>query len=1142
MKATYTFLFFFFISHLIAQVNLTSPLADGQIIKVPVSESGVYQIDYNYLKNAGLNIDAANPKNISIWGNGGGMMNGLITADYDLAENSLHESAIFISGEDDNSFDSGDYILFYGEGVSKVALRGDRLSKELNRFDTKNYYFIKVGDAPGLRISNQASANNPTYTSTGISDVIRYEKDEKNLLKEWTQTQGSGQHWFGDQFKNTRSRAYDKEFNFPNRIEAAGIQMEVRMAARSISGSTNFEMVVGTESKNSSTINAVGGGSTTSYCLITQPVEDFFPQGDNVEVEINYPPRSFESEAWLDFIEINATRESQMVGNQMFVRDLASMQEVVTAFEVGGLDSNFEVWDVTDPAVVAKQEGSLNGSTFNFNATTIDQLKQFIVFNKNSGFLTPGEATSVENQNLHGIDNVDLAIIYHPNFAEAAQKLATHREDYNGYEIAMVTIDEVFNEFSSGSLDPVGIRNFSKMLYDRNPDKFKFLILFGDGSYDFRNINNEGGNFVPVYETINSTHPIESYPADDYFTLLTDGEGATLSGKLDVAVGRFPVSTLEEANAVVDKIIHYDTSPRVLNDWRNRITFVSDDDDHDSSGTHVRPSERHADQMEADYPNLNVDKIYLDAYPQIATSGGQKIPAVNDAIDQTMFKGVLAINYFGHGGPKGWAQERVLKIENILSWENQDRLPLFITATCTFAGYDDPSFKSAGEEVFLNPKGGAFALLSTTRAVYISGNETLALRLYEQIFEREPDGTYLTLGELFTRGKNNTGGLNGRKFTLIGDPSMRLALPEYNVTTTMINTHDVSDGMSDTLRAMQEVTIEGMITDQNGDLMNDFNGSVYPTIFDKKATVETLGHEPGKPPIPFELQKNILFKGKASVIDGKFQFTFVMPSDINYQFGVGKISYYAENGVIDASGNYQKIVIGGTDPTATSDDEGPLVEVFMNNENFRSGGITDENPILFVKLSDDNGINVAGTSIGHDLIAVLDDNSQEPFVLNDFYESELNNFQKGFVRFPLSNLAEGRHRIKVTAWDVANNFGEGFTEFVVANSETAALLNVLNYPNPFIDQTCISFEHNLAGEDLTASVQIYDMAGKLVKSIESPMIPSGYRECLPWDGTSESGQRLARGVYVYKVTLRSNADAGATFGEVSEYQKMVLLK
>ncbi len=1142
MKTTFSILSLLIATQLFTQTNLTSPLADGQIIKVPITESGVYQLDYNYLKNAGLNIDAANPKNISIWGNGGGMMDGLITADYDLHENSLHESAIFISGEGDGSFDSGDFIRFYGEGASKVALRGGRLSKELNRFDTKNYYFVKIGDAPGLRISNQASANNPTYTSTGISDVIRYEKDEKNLLSEWVQTQGSGQHWFGDQFKNTRTRSYDKEFNFPNRIAAAGIQMEVRMAARSTSGSTNFEMVVGTESKTSPTMNSVGGSNTTSYCLVTQPVEDFFPQGDNIEVQINYPPRSFESEAWLDYIEINAQRESRMVGEQMFVRDLNSMSEVTTAFQIDGLSNNFEIWDVTDPTQVKRQEGNLNGSNFIFNSNTIDELKQFIVFNKNEGFLTPGEATFVENQNLHGISNVDLAIIYHADFAEAAEKLANHREDHNGYEVALVNVEEILNEFSSGSLDPVGMRNFSKMLYDRNPDKFKFLILFGDGSFDYRNIYGNDGNFIPVYETENSTHPIDAYPADDFFSLLTDGEGKGLNGDLDVAVGRFPVGTLTEANAIVDKIINYDTSPSTMNDWRNRITFVSDDDDHDSSGTHVRPSEQHAGDVDSDYPNFNIDKIYLDAYPQIATSGGQKIPAVNEAIDQTMFKGALAINYFGHGGPKGWAQERVLKIENILSWENFERLPLFITATCTFTGYDNPSFRSAGEEVFLNPKGGAIAMMSTTRAVYISGNEALARNVFKEIFKREPDGSYLTLGELFIRSKNRTGGLNGRRFTFIGDPSMHLALPEYNVATTMINTHDISDGRSDTLRAMQEVTIEGMITDQNGMLITDFNGSVYPTIFDKKSTVETLGHEPGKPPIPFELQKNVLFKGKASVTNGKFKFTFVMPSDINYQFGFGKISYYAENGVIDASGNYQNIVIGGTDTNAESDDEGPLVEVFMNNENFRSGGITDENPILFVKLSDDNGINVAGTSIGHDLIAILDDNRQEPFILNDFYESELNNFQKGFVRFPLSNLEDGRHRIQVTAWDVANNSGEGFTEFVVASSETAALLNVLNYPNPFIDQTCISFEHNLAGEDLTASVQIYDMAGKLVKSIESPMIPSGYRECLPWDGTSEIGQRLARGVYVYKVTLRSNAEAGATFGEVSEYQKMVLLK
>ena len=1150
MRALYlSFIFTLSVSFLFAQTNRNSVLSDGTIIKIPISEPGVYKLDYNYLKDkANIDIDNINPKNISIYGNGGGMMDGLITADYNIQERDLIENPIMISGEGDGKFNSGDFILFYAEGPSKILFSESTQSLQLptNLYDTKNYYFLKVGGTEGKRIGANSSVANPEFTVNKFDDVIRHETESKNLLADWVQSQGSGRHWYGEQFKNTRTRVFDRQFEFPNLIKEDSITATVRMVARTFSGSTKFNIQVNdqmAESRNFGKLN--DGDNEENYCYAQNIVAEFLPSSDNVSITLNYPEVAQESEGWLDYIEITCKRSLTMVGSQLRFRSIESMNHSVSNFQIGGANADLEVWDITDATQATQQSFNLNGGTISFNATTDGVLKEFIVFDKNVGFKTAEDPIALENQNVHGIPDAELIIVYHQDFEEAVQKLADYRRTHQGYEVATVRIDHILNEFSSGRVDPVGIRDFSKMMHDRNPDKYKWLLLFGDGSYDFRDLYGFGKNYIPAYETEESHNPINAFPADDYYALLTEGDGAGLLGDLDIAIGRIPVESSQEAMGVVDKLISYDNEPSSMRDWRNRLTLVSDDDEHDSAWTHVKPSEKHYNDFKSKYPNFNIDKIYFDAFPQIATSGGQKYPAVNEVIDQTIFKGVLLINYFGHGGSKGWAQERVLKVENIINWDNKDRLPLFMTATCSFTGYDSPEFKSAGEEVFLNPNGGAFMLLSTTRAVYISGNEAMVESVFDRLFTRV-NGEYPSIGEIFSAAKNTlTAGTkrNSRKFVLIGDPSMHLALPKVEVATTFINGHDVLDGHADTLQALQEVTIEGLIKDEDGNLMEDFNGAVYPTIYDKPDTIFTLGQDANSPVRPFELQKNILFKGRASVVNGLFKFTFVMPKDINYEFGKGKISYYAENGeALDASGNYQNIIIGGSVENNGNDEEGPIVEVFMNSEDFVQGGITSENPVLLVKLRDDNGINVAGTSIGHDLTAVLDGNNQNTFVLNDFYEAELNDYTQGLVRYPLFNLDEGFHEIEVTAWDVANNFGRGFTEFYVVNSEEAALLNVLNYPNPFIDETCISFEHNLAGKDLQVRIDIHAINGQLVKTIIQDLNTAASKECITWNGTTDDGNRLAKGIYVYNVKIKDKSLGSDNYIGESEYSKMVILK
>lgn len=1126
----------------------TSKLSDGDIYKFAIPKTGIYKLTYSFLKDElNIPVDDIDPRRIQILGNGGGMLPRYIGSERidDLAENHV----LFV-GEEDGNFDSGDFIIMYAEGPDNwVYSESDRIfNMRKNIYDTQGYYFIKIGSENGLRVQNQNSLQGATYTTNSFSDYGRYEDDLVNLLHEWNQTQGSGQRWMGDFFKGARSKEYNNLFTFPNISSDATINVKAEMLLRA-NVSSSFSLTVNGQKLNSASaprVSTLDGPRAveTSYANTARLNSNVTTNDDNIDILLEYPTQGT-SEGWLDFIQLNVRRDLIMDGNQMLFRDIESIGSDASSFVLSNADNGLVVWDITDRNAAKNQQLAINGSQAEFTLAT-PNLKEFVAFYPDRVGLSPVAVGKVNNQNAHGIDNVDMIIIYpaDSSYATYANQLATHRANSSNLSVATIRIDQIYNEFSSGAKDPTAIRDFAKMLYDRNPN-FRYLLLFGDASFDARDIYGFGGDLVPVYEA-DSMNPIFSYPTDDYFGLLEDnGSNDVLSGDLSIAVGRFPVKSTTEAEQVVNKVIRYDSESVKFGDWRNRLVFVGDDED---SSRHTRDADSIADDVAEEHPNYNVDKIYLDAYPQLATPGGDRVPSMTEAINQAIFKGNLVVTYLGHGGAEGWTQERVLGISDILSWENENRLPLFLTATCSFTGYDDPGFTSGGEEVFLKEKGGGIALLTTTRAVYANSNEALTRSTLFKLFESN-NGKYSTLGEVINQAKNDLsfGETNSRKFTLIGDPAQVLAIPKYEIATTAINNSPISPTTSDTIRALQQVTITGEIRGTDGQKLENFNGILFPTVFDKAITASTLEQDPGSPLVNFVIQKNIIFKGRARVTNGSFSFTFVVPKDINFEFGKGKISYYAqdEGQKIDAAGTYENVIIGGTSSEGFADDLGPKVEVFMNTEDFVFGGVTDENPTLLVKLEDDNGINVVGNSIGHDLEGVLDNDTQNTYLLNDFYESELDDYRKGVVRFPLEDIAPGLHEIRVKAWDVANNSSEGFTEFVVATSESVALEHVLNYPNPFTDQTCFQFDHNLTNQQLDVLIQIYTVSGRLVKTIDQSIFSDGSirrDDCISWDGKDDYGDQLARGVYLYKVKIRSANATDITLKGESEFEKLVILK
>lgn len=1123
----------------------TSVLSDGDVYKFGVAKSGIYKLDFNFLKNELKinNLETIDPRTIKLYGNGGGMLPE--RTDSDRADDLL-ENAIEIVGESDGKFDAADYILFYSNGANPWVHRPSATDPELtvrtNLYDSQAYYFLKISAGSGKRVADQNPVDaGGAVTSTSFDEVRRFEQEKVNLLDFNNSTQGSGKRFFGDYFFQTTAKDYSNEFDFGSGV-LTGQQARVRavFAGRSANPQTVNLTLDGT--KFSRSISGVTvSDNESSYASDAVFTGSFEPKGNKLSVKLDYPQLAVQREGWLDFIEINLRRSLELTGNFTEFRDLQSLKNDVTNFQIGGADEQTQIWDITNLSGAARQVFTRSGATANFALATKNVLKNFVAFKKNAAFDKPSKVVGkIENQNIHALDNLDFVCIYHKDFEAAAQKLVEHRRSHSKLDAAKVDIEQLYNEFSSGAKDPAAIRDFAKMLFERNP-KFDYLLLFGDGSFDPKNNSASESNpdFIPVFETSESFNPVLSYPSDDFFALLSDSEDGSLKGAMEISVGRIPASTADEAAAMVAKIIDYDNSPKTLGDWHNRLLYLADDED---SNAHINQADKLATAAEKTEDWFNAEKIYFDAYQQVATSAGQRFPDAKSAINANIFKGALITQYIGHGGPRGWAQERVIDNSDIAGWENTDRYSFIITATCTFGGYDDPFTISGGEQSILKINSGAVGLFTTVRPVYIDGNNRLTDAIQSVIFEKK-NGWYRTVGDILKDGKNALNEDNARRFTLLGDPAMHLALPEYRVSATTINGKTIDPAKPDTLKSLSAAKIEGIVTDSMGNFLSNFNGKIYMTVFDKEQKISTLGQDPGSFVRSFVVRRNTLFRGKATVKDGKFSIEFIVPKDINYAYGSGKISFYAENGTpLDAAGASENFIVGGNS-NQIKDDQPPLVQVFMNTDQFALGGITDANPKILVKCADDYGMNVTGSSLGHDLVAVIDGNVQESIILNDFYESDQDNFRKGRAIYPLRNIAVGKHTIQVKGWDIANNSGEGYTEFIVAEDGKAALEHVLNYPNPFTSNTNFMFEHNLSGQVLDVQISIFTVSGRLVKTILQNIAADGYRVSdINWDGKDEYGDQLAKGVYLYKVKVRGTAVGGEQASAESDFEKLVILK
>lgn len=1106
-----------------------SVLASGEWLRMATGEDGIYKVTYEDLAKRMGGLTETSTGNIRLFTTPAGML----PMDNDEERpDDLEPVSIDIEDGGDGVFGPGDHFLFYGEDQATWRLTQDRFVHALNPFADSNYYFLNVtGIGSAARVISQNGSLAATRSSTTYDFYDYHEEDLNNLIK-------SGRTWYGEALGTVSE--LDFGFTVPNIDKNASVWMRSGWAARSI-GLSGVRMRMSLPNQ---------GGVETSASV--SPVADFYGAlyADDGTLILSTAPKDGDlltkiqldnasnplAQAWIDYIELNARRTIRFLPPFMSFRDKNSVGNgEVTEFTIQS-DEAISVWDVSDQSNIQRMNlsgGVVNGFIFTQNT---DELREFVCFNE-AALKKPRFSSLVPNQDLHALADIEYIIVAHRSFLAQAERLANLHAGIDGMSTLVVTPEQIYNEFSGGIQDISAIKEFLRMLYFEADSLGglppKYLLLFGDASYDYKDRVSGNSNFVPTHQMRNSLSPTGSIASDDFYGLLDDDEGESQYDFLDIGIGRLPARSRKEAEDMVNKIVGYSNTTSSFGEWRNDVAFVADDADPGDRFTFMRDFESLGTLIDEGSPEFVVRKIYMDSYKQVVGSGGERYPEGADGISERVDKGALMMYYIGHGGELGWGHERFLEVPTINKWDNFPQLPLFVTATCEFARFDDPRRTSGGEYTILNPSGGGIALLTTTRAVYANPNLILSTEFTRSAFENVIDysprlGDVMLETKVRTLDTNATAALNSRSFALLGDPALRLAYPELNVQITEA---------PDTIRALEKVKISGIVTDQNGVQFNDFNGVLYPSVYDKEVDLQTLDND-GSGNFDYSEWKNLVFKGKVSVKDGQFSFEFVVPKDINRAFGPGRINLYAQDSDRDAHGDFRSFIIGGISSDPIEDSEGPAVELFMNNDKFIFGGLTDENPDLYAEVSDDNGINMVGSGVGHDITAVLDENTSNTIILNDYYEATIDSYTEGTIRFPFNSLEEGRHTLKLQVWDVNNNPGTDYTEFVVASSEELALEHVLNYPNPFTTHTDFFFEHNKPGQQLDVSIDVFTVSGKQVKSIEGNFFSDGYRVGpIAWNGKDEYGDQLAKGVYLYKVSVKTIQGES-----VEKFERLVLLK
>lgn len=1081
-----------------------SVLQNGKWIKMSVTRTGMHYLTYDELQQAGIN-----PQELRIYGYGGGRL----SQDFQKKKiDDLPQVPYFIVTGSDGVFGSGDYIVFYAQGLEKWEYNGARFSRVNHPYATKGYYFLSDNAGSPLTIQTATTpSGSATYTANTYSALRLHEVDSLNLIDR-TGKEGGGREFY-EQFPTNNSKTI--RFHFPDLITTSKMKVFTNVAANS-SQKSRFTITLNNQSES---LETQGISTSDFYTMATdaQGLFQFYPvTSEDQSIELRFINNANGALGFLNYVEAEAICSLTLREQPLPFRNVEHFATTsLTEYTLSGADSEVQVWNVTNLDAIQRVNATLSGTSLKFLSTN-ETVQEFIAFKPSmrSQFFHPTILGTVPNQDLHSLQDIDMVILTNEAFLPAAQTIAQAHERLDGLTTAVVTDEQVYNEFSSGTPDATAYRWIMKMLYDRASRNStihapQYLLLMGDGTFDNRKLlAASGNNWLLTYQAKNSLEETQAYATDDYFGFLDDNEGESdISGRMDIAVGRFPVNSLAEAEAVVEKTIEYIERTK-SGKWKNQLVFLADDGD---SNQHTRISDEAAESIRTKNPDFVVNKIYLDAYPQETSAAGESYPLAKNKFHNLLSNGALFFDYSGHGGYNAITSESIMTLADITAMNNQNK-GLWMLATCNFSSFD-AGMLSAGEEAVLNPDGGAIATISACRTVFATQNGYLNLLLCDTLFAHSSGHYTMTIGKALQYAKNKRGSdKNKMSYVLLGDPSVRLAYPDdYSVVTTT---------NLDTLHALSIQTVEGYIRTDEGTIADWFNGRLSVTVLDKMQQITTLDNDHAeseqKTPFTYNDYPSPLFKGETNVVNGQFSYTFMVPKDIRYNYGNGRIVYYAVDSLNteEAIGHYEDFMVGGSSTVIIIDTIGPNLELYLNTPSFQDGGTTYEYPHFFANIADEHGINTAGSGIGHDLLLTIDNDPNQAFIVNDYFSASNGSYQAGTVSFALPEIEEGPHSLTFRAWDLLNNSSTGKLNFQVVKGQNAQLCSVMTYPNPVKSSGSLNIVIDYDQPDRLAEtdVYVYDLTGKLVYHTSQKGA-----EQMTWN-LGDFAMRA--GVYVYKVQIQ----------------------
>jgi len=1092
----------------------SSVLSSGRWVKISTKNRGVYKITFDQLQQWGFQ----NPDQVSIYGNGGYMIP-VMNADNNSDDLNLYP---VWKGKDSAGKNC---LFFYSTGNIQYTENGriGKFSHRQNLYSIETFFFLTdAGNTLSIGKANAIQDNADTVVGS-FPNYFFYEKESINLIK-------SGSRWYGEHFLPGTTQNVILTLDNPDpSVEAL---FNVSAVGKSSSSSSLDVSVNGTSVKNITFYSV--DISDASGRFADDEIGEFklAINAPRVQVKLTYNASNSSAEAWLDYVSVNYQSLLNINSDVYFFRGKGfSGQSQVSEYVVDGATSSTKIFDVTDINAVVEVPAEYSNGKLRFKSNS-PSTREYVAFNPLGNIPSPDFVEHVSNQNLHATTAPQMIIVTNKKLESTANRLAGFHRLNDQMAVEVITPGLIYNEFSGGMPDPGGLRNYFRMNYDRGKkdgnNTLKYILLLGDGSYDNRNIQGNNFNLLPTYQSEESLSATESFVTDDFFVFLDENEGGA-TGTVDLGIGRIPANTQDEANAAVDKIIHYHDA-ETLGNWRNMVTFIADDGNlaDGFSNIHASQAESLARTISQNYPSFYTDKIYFDAYKKLISAGGEKYPDVAAAISTRVKQGTLLMSYIGHANERNLADEAVLDIGTINSWSNFNRLPIFVTATCEYSRFDADE-TTAGEHILFNPSGGGVGLFSTTRLVYSGANFVLNTKFFSYIFQKDEKGDNLRLGDVMrlSKASSNTG-INQLNFSLLADPAMRLASPEFQVKTTSMNGKDM-ELTTDTIGSMEVVIVKGFIADKDGNKISSFNGGIIPTVYDKAMRVETLGNS-GQNPMTYTVQNNIIYKGLASVKSGEFEFSFFVPKDISFKLDKGKILYYAYSETQDASGSFTGFYVGGSSNTSVTDNQGPNVDLYMNSRSFKDGGTVSASSVLLAEISDANGINTTGTGIGHDITAVLDGDNSKVMVLNDYFQADKDSYTSGTIVFPLSNLSEGEHILRIKVWDVVNNSSEKEIRFFV--KDDFRVENLYCYPNPMQGEASFVFTHNQPDESMDLTLEVFDTSGSRVDMLRTKIGSIG-TESIPllWIPANRK-VKMKPGVYIYRISVLTGGKSASGSGRL----------